>query len=93
MKSKKYVITNCPFAMKDEWEGLYTYLCKENMKKCEDKECLLKEIVDDVSTVYRTPEYFEELEESGSQEQYLIESAWHNVAHLVMGKVNIEEVE
>ena len=90
---KKYAVTNCPFVLRDEWEGLYSYLCKENMKECKEKECLLKQIINDVSSVYRTPEYFEKLEEEESEVRYLIESAWHNVAHAVMSRVDIEESE
>jgi hypothetical protein len=90
---KKYAITNCQFCLKDEWEGFTTYLCKESMNKCAECSCLLKKIVDDVSTVYKTPEYFEELEKTGDEDQYCIESAWHNVAHMVMSKVNIEEIK
>ena len=50
-RKMKYAITNCTFCLKDEWEGLHTYLCKEDMKKCEEKECLLKKIVNDVSII------------------------------------------
>ena len=49
---KKYAVTNCTFCIKDEWEGLHTYLCKEDMKKCEEKECLLKKIVKNPSIIY-----------------------------------------
>ena len=90
---KKYVVTNCPFCLKDEWEGLATYLCKESMSKCAECSCLLKQIVDDVSAVYRTPEYFEELLKSNDEIQYCIESAWHNMACMVLEKVDIKEVE
>ena len=48
---KKYGVKNCTFCLKDEWEGLYSYLCKEDMKKCEEKDCLLKKIVNDVSII------------------------------------------
>lgn len=48
---KKYAVTNCTFCLKDEWEGLHTYLCKEDMKKCEEKDCLLKQIINDVSII------------------------------------------
>ena len=90
---KKYAITNCPFCLKDEWEGLTTYLCEGSMNKCMECSCLLKEIVDDVSTVYKTPEYFEELLKSNDETQYWIESSWHNVACMVLGKVDIKEEE
>jgi hypothetical protein len=54
---------------------------------------LIKKIIGDVETVYRTPEYFEELEKTGDKEECLIEYAWHNVAHMVLSKVNIKDIE
>ena len=88
---KKYVVKNCP-CYKISMEG---YDCLENpLSWCENiDDCILKQIISEVSTVYKTPDYFEELEAKGDREQVLIESAWHNVAHMVMSKVNIEEVE
>ena len=88
---KKYVVKNCP-CYNITIEG---YDCLENpLSWCENiDDCLMKRIINDVSTVYRTPEYFEQLVEKGDEEQYLIECAWHNVAHMVMSKVDIEEVE
>lgn len=93
--SDKYVIRNCP-ACRQYQVGIYTcddlYDC--DLQRCQDcTDCLLKRIYEDVKTVYRTPEYFEELAEKGDREQELIESAWHNVACMVLGKLDIEEVE
>lgn len=89
----KYIIKNCPAILP------MTKLCdSENLNKpstyCQDcTDCLLKRIYEDVKTVYKTPEYFEELAKRGDREQELIESAWHNVAHMVVSKLDIQEVE
>ena len=97
METKKYVIKNCPACREYDAFSRDTEACCYNWHKycneVDSKDCVLKQIVDDVSTVYRTPEYFEKLEEEAEEEQYLIESAWHNVAHMVMSKLDIEEVE
>lgn len=93
---KKYIVKNCPCCRHGSWntsEGTDTgYICYNSKyflcKDCTD--CLIKQIINDVSTVYKTPEYFETIND---EKQSLIESAWHNVAHMVMNKVEIEEVE
>ncbi len=84
----KYVIKNCPMYFHTNCYG-HTGNC--NCQDCTD--CLLKRIYKDVKTVYKTPEYFEELAKKGDKEQELIESAWHNVAHMVISKLDIQEVE
>lgn len=62
----------------------------DNMQK-DITDCLLKRIYEDVKTVYKNPEYFDELYKKGDREQILIESAWHNVAHMVISKLEIED--
>jgi hypothetical protein len=91
-----YIIRNCPCII----EFKNTHLCAELNNVDELKQlcqnctnCLLKRIYEDVKTVYRTPEYFEELDKKGDGDQELIESAWHNVAHMVISKLDIQEVE
>lgn len=87
-----YVIRNCPARV------LFTdgYFCRQADGNilCQDcTDCLFKRIYEDVKTVYKTPEYFEELAKKGDKEQELIESAWHNVAHMVISKLDIQEVK
>ena len=91
MEEKKYIVTNCPAYTS---KGGY-YDCWANQQTwCQNvNDCLVKRIIDECSDIYRTPEYFEELAEKGDKEQELIESCWHNAAHIVMSKVKIEEVE
>jgi hypothetical protein len=88
---KKYIVTNCPAYNP---KGGY-YDCWANQQTwCQNvDDCLIKRIINDVETVYRTPEYFEELEKTGDKEECLIEYAWHNVAHMVLSKVNIKDIE
>lgn len=93
---KKYAVKNCPCCHHNSWntsEGMETgYVCYHSRhflcKDCTD--CLIKQIIDGVSTVYKTPDYFETIKD---EKQSLIESVWHNVAHMVMSKVEIEEYE
>ena len=86
--NKKYIIRNCPARDK------FGFCWEKNLEFCSERtDCLLKRIYEDVNTVYRTPEYFNELAEKGNKEQELIESAWHNVAHMVISKLDIQEVE
>lgn len=91
--TNKYVIRNCPCydANGDEYDCSWEYSKELYCQDCTD--CVLKRIYEDVKTVYRTPEYFEELAKGGDKEQELIESAWHNLALMVIGKLDIEEVE
>ena len=88
MSDNRYVILNCPTLMGNR-------LCYgKTIIQCADcTDCLLKRIYEDVKTVYKTPEYFEELAKRGDKEQELIESAWHNVAHMVISKLDIQECE
>lgn len=87
--TKKYIVTNCPCYDHDYEECLNTF--RDEYKKCYDcTDCLIKRIYKDVKTVYQTPEYFETIKD---EQQLLIESAWHNVAHMVISKLEIEEVE
>lgn len=84
--TKKYIVKNCPalsFCI-----GYYCDECQMNCSDCTD--CLIKQIYEDVKTVYQTPEYFETIKD---EQQFLIESAWHNVAHMVVSKLEIEEIE
>ncbi len=84
----KYTIRNCPSFCKD--------ICSADNTDCfccNETNCVLKRIYEDVKTVYKNPEYFEELAKKGDKEQELIESAWHNVAHMVISKLDIQEVE
>ena len=82
----KYIIQNCPALQQ-------TYYCNTHHSKCQDcTDCLLKQIYEDVKTVYRTPEYFEELAKKGDKEQELIESCWHNVAHMVISKLDVQDI-
>lgn len=91
MKLSKYVIKNCPCY----WSIGGDDGCDlDSTKACKDTtDCLLKKIYEDVKTVYKTPEYFEELAKKGDREQELIESCWHNVAHMVISKLDIQEIE
>ena len=86
---KKYIVKNCPAYNPN---GGY-YDCWANQQTwCQNvDDCLIKQIIFDCSEIYRTPEYFETL--SDDKEQELIESCWHNAAHIVMGKVDVKEVE
>lgn len=87
--NKKYIVKNCPCYDYDYEECLNTF--RDEYKKCYDcTNCLIKQIYEDVKTVYQTPEYFETIKD---EQQLLIESAWHNVAHMVISKLEIEEVE
>lgn len=102
-----YIIKNCPAFMKPSYckykcsysivnkrdgELIYKFEFDEN-SKCQDcTDCLLKRIYEDVKTVYRTPEYFEELAKKGDKEQETIESCWHNVSHMVISKLDVQEV-
>ena len=87
----KYIIKNCPNYFKTHSGNYY---CDFDAGRCQDRtDCLLKRIYEDVKTVYKTPEYFEELDKKVDREQELIESAWHNVAHMVISKLDIQEVE
>lgn len=94
---KKIVIKNCPCF--NEGHPMLDYYGEclsltDDVQVCQDcTDCLLKRIYEDVKTVYRTPEYFEELAKKGDRDQELIESAWHNVAHMVISKLDIQEVE
>lgn len=84
--TKKYVVKNCPCiyrSYRTEYDCDYDGPCED----CTD--CLIKQIYEDVKTVYQTPEYFETIKD---EQQLLIESAWHNVAHMVISKLEIEEV-
>lgn len=82
----KYIIRNCPALQQ-------TYYCDMHHSKCQDcTNCLLKKIYEDVKTVYKTPEYFEELAKKGDKEQETIESCWHNVAHMVVSKLDIQDI-
>lgn len=82
--TKKYIVKNCPALQQ-------TYYCDTHHSKCQDcTDCLIKRIYEDVKTVYQTPEYFETIKD---EQQFLIESAWHNVAHMVISKLEIEEIE
>jgi len=84
----KYIIKNCEqIHSSDNFCWSKNILCQN----CTD--CVLKQIYEDVKTVYRTPEYFDELAKKGDREQKLIESAWHNVAHMVVSKLDIQEIE
>lgn len=88
MKLSKYIIKNCEqIHSSDNFCWSKNILCQD----CTD--CLFKRIYEDVKTVYKTPEYFEELAKKGDKEQELIESAWHNVTHMVISKLDIQEVE
>lgn len=81
--SDKYIIKNCP--------AIQQGTC-EKYGMCQDFiDCLLKRIYEDIKTVYKNPEYFDELYKKGDREQVLIESAWHNVAHMVISKLEIED--
>jgi hypothetical protein len=85
----KYIIKNCPAIFK---HPVGHWNCQQG-KECQDcTDCLLKRIYEDVKTVYRTPEYFEELAKKGDREQELIESAWHNVAHMVISKLDVQDI-
>lgn len=94
--TKKYIVKNCPAYDYDE-EFNY-HICKQplvpyecSVNDCQDcTDCLIKQIYEDVKTVYQTPEYFETIKD---EQQFLIESAWHNVAHMVVSKLEIEEIE
>lgn len=92
----KYIIKNCP-CFYEENEEVNDYTCTWGGTEelaCQDcTDCLLKRIYEDVKTVYKTPEYFEELDKKVDRDQELIESAWHNVAHMVISKLDIQEVE
>lgn len=86
--SDKYIIKNC-----EQIHSSDNFCWSKNVF-CQDcTDCLLKRIYKDVKTVYRTPEYFEELDKRVDREQELIESAWHNVAHMVISKLDLQEVE
>ena len=86
---KKYIVKNCPAYTANG--GYYDCWCNQDTWCKNVDDCLMKRIIDEASTLYREPEYFETLEDN--EEQYLIESAWHNAAHIVMSKVDIEEIE
>ena len=93
--NKKYIVKNCPNLQESYYANGYISKNECSLeiddKQCADcTDCLIKRIYEDVKTVYRTPEYFETIKD---KEQYLIESAWHNVAHMVISKLEIEEVE
>lgn len=94
---KKYVIKNCPACRDYDVFGCDSEeCCYHQHKYCKDvdsKDCVLKQIVDDVSELYKTSEYFEKLEETKDEGKFLIEYAWHNVAHLVLSKLDIKEIK
>lgn len=103
----RYIIKNCPCYCEELLSHNFSTNTSEVADKgvcmgsisnsdyhCQNRtDCLLKRIYEDVKTVYKTPEYFEELTKKGDKEQELIESAWHNVAHMVISKLDIQEVE
>lgn len=82
--TNKYIVKNCELICNGECPNSKTGFCED----CTD--CLIKRIYEDVKTVYQIPEYFETIKD---EQQLLIESAWHNVAHMVISKLEIEEVE
>lgn len=94
---KKYIISNCPACREYNIFGKDTEACcydwHKYCKEVDAEHCVLKEIVDEVSELYKTSEYFEKLEETKDEGKFLIEYAWHNVAHLVLSKLKIKEIE
>lgn len=90
-EGKKYKVLNCPAYNPN---GGYYDCFWNQLSWCENiDDCLIKKIINECNEIYRTSEYFEELAEKGDKEQELIESCWHNAAHIVMSKVKIKEVE
>lgn len=96
----KYIIKNCPAYNEKGCLHSAAIFPDESMQNhyitfavpCQDcTDCLLKRIYEDVKTVYRTPEYFEELAKKGDKEQETIESCWHNVSHMVISKLDVQE--
>jgi len=84
-----------------EWE-CERYLSGDNYEKyCKDntgEQCKIKKLLDVVSEYYKTPEYFENLSKSSDRDAYICDSAFHNMAHLVicelgMEKLRLEKVE
>ena len=85
---KKYKVLNCP-AYNSKGEH---YDCWANpLSWCENVEdCLIKSMINEFKELYKDPEYFDNIKD---KEVYLVETAWHNAAHIAMSKVEIEEIE
>ena len=94
-----FILTKCPniayCKFCKEWEcGLcmqgdnYERLCKDNTRE----QCPLKKLAEDVGEYYKTPEYFSRLMNSADREAYICDSAFHNMAHLVLCELGKEDI-